>query len=52
MKFKINHIEYETEETNILNEYLLLTKKIEQKEFINSHKSVDWSKMEAIQKQL
>ena len=51
-KAKEIYADVETEETNILNEYLLLTKKIEQKEFINSHKSVDWSKMEAIQKQL
>lgn len=46
-KAKEIYADVETEETNILNEYLLLTKKIEQKEFINSHKSVDWSKMEA-----
>lgn len=46
-KAKEIYADVETEETNILNEYLLLSKKIEQKEFINNHKSIDWSKMEA-----
>ena len=46
-KAKEIYADVETEETNILNEYLLLSKKTEQKEFINNHQSVDWSKMEA-----
>lgn len=46
-KAKEIYADVETEETNILSEYLLLSKKTEQKEFINNHQSVDWSKMEA-----